>query len=175
MVNRKAKLEGAAAMSDDLNIIIGYKVQDTAEWRRRKASEFPDDVRNVVAAEELERLAAEISALEGSELHGQIGEAIDGINRICEIKNDGDVWGDVDETLSAELRSVGFHGGYGTGRKLLEWYRDLLREKLHELIERAVPVPDLDEQAANDPAVKAAKRAYDIAYAKAFAEARKRL
>ena len=162
-------------MSDDLNIIIGYKVQDTAEWRRRKASEFPDDARNVVAAEQLERLAAEISALEGSELHGQIDEAEDGINRICEIKNDSAVWQDVSETLSAELRSVGFHGGCSTGRELLEWYRDLLRENLHDLIERAVPVPDLDEQVANDPAVKAAKRAYDEAYAKALAEARKRL
>jgi len=47
---------------------------------------------------------------------------------------------------------------------LLEWYRDLLQEKL-----------DLDEQIENDPAVKAAKQAYDEARAKAYAEARKKL
>jgi hypothetical protein len=160
VVNRKAKLEGAAAMSDDLNIAIGYQVQSTAEWRQCKAKEFPDDVRNVRAAEELERLAAEIEVLEGSGIHEQIAEVQDGINGICD-ENGWDVWGDISESVSAELRSVGFHGGYSTGRKLLEWYRDLLREKLHDLIERAVPVPDLDEQVANDPAVKAAKRAYD--------------
>jgi hypothetical protein len=28
-------------MSDDLNVLIGYQVQSTAEWRRRKAEEFP--------------------------------------------------------------------------------------------------------------------------------------
>jgi len=160
-------------MSDDLNITIGYEVQGAAAWRRRKAEEFPDDVRNVRAAEELERLAAEIEALEGSDIHEQIAKAQDGINQICD--GNGDVWADISATLSAELRSIGFHGSYDTGRGVLEWYCDLLGQKLYELIEEAVPTPDLDEQVANDPAVKAAKRAYDEAYAKALAEARKRL
>ena len=44
----------------------------TAEWRRRKAEEFPEDTRNLKAAEELERLAAEIETLEHSEIHQQI-------------------------------------------------------------------------------------------------------
>ena len=78
------------------------------------------------------------------------------------------------ETVSEELRSIGFHSSY-TATELLEWYRDLLSEKLHELIEKAVPAPDLNEQVANDPAVKAAKRAYDKAHANALVEARKRL
>jgi hypothetical protein len=59
--------------------------------------------------------------------------------------------------------------------KFLEWYRDLLCDKLQDQIEKAVPAPSLDEQVANDPTVKAAKRAYDEAYAKALAEARKKL
>jgi hypothetical protein len=58
---------------------------------------------------------------------------------------------------------------------LLEWYRDLLRHKAHEYLDEAVPVPDLKEQVENDPAVKAAKHAYEAAQAKAYAEARKRL
>jgi hypothetical protein len=41
----------------------------TAYWRREKAIEFPDDVRNLEAARELDRLAVEIAALEGSKLH----------------------------------------------------------------------------------------------------------
>jgi len=60
-------------MSDDhLMKLIGYNVQGTAEWRRRKAEEFPEDTRNLKAAEELERLAAEIETLEHSEIHQQI-------------------------------------------------------------------------------------------------------
>ena len=50
-----------------------------------------------------------------------------------------------------------------------------LEEKLQDRLDEAIPVPDLNEQVANDPAVKAAKQVYDEALAKAYAEARKRL
>ena len=53
---------------------------------------------------------------------------------------------------------------FPTGRQLLEWYRDLLLEKFTDLLGKVVPAPDLDEQVANDPAVKAAKQAYDAVY-----------
>ena len=76
---------------------------------------------------------------------------------------------------SAFRYTIGFHVSYDTRLQFLEWYRELLEEKLQECLEEAVPAPDLDEQVANDPAVKAAKQAYDEAYAKAYAEARKRL
>jgi hypothetical protein len=59
---------------------------------------------------------------------------------------------------------------------LLEWYCEefegLLREHINNVDD---DIPSLAEQVENDPAVKAAKRAYDEAYAKAYAEARKRL
>jgi hypothetical protein len=70
-------------------------VEGTAEWRRQKAEEFPDDKRNLEAAEALDRLALEIGALEGSELHQQISDLVDHI--------DPDVWCEVSEALSAEL------------------------------------------------------------------------
>jgi hypothetical protein len=47
-------------MSEYLNQMIGFQVEGTAEWRRQKARQFPDDTRNLKAAEELECLAAEI-------------------------------------------------------------------------------------------------------------------
>ena len=76
-------------MSDDhLTTLIGNDMQGTAEWRRRKAEEFPADTRNLNAAEELERLAAEIEKLEGSEIHQQICDVQERINRI----DDGDLW-----------------------------------------------------------------------------------
>lgn len=160
-------------MSEYLNMAIGYQVGSTAEWRRRKAEEFPDDRRNLVAAEELERLAAEIDRIgEADPIHQRIAQLHDSIDAL-----DGrdDAWLDVSEGVSDELRSVGFHTGFETGLDLLEWYRGLLEEQLDELLDKAVPVPDLDEQVENDPAVKAAKQAYDEARAKAYAEARKRL
>jgi len=52
---------------------------------------------------------------------------------------------------------------------------DLLREKLDEILDESVSVPDLKEQIENNPAVKAARQAYEEARAKAYAEARKRL
>ncbi len=160
-------------MSDSLDEIIALAVASTAEWRRRKAKEFPEDARNVKAAEELERLTAEIELLEGSAIHKRIIEATANINRAHDVSDD--IWPDVTEAVSTELRSIGFHNSYEAGLQLLEWYRDLLQEAFEEVLDEAVPIPNLDEQVANDPAVKAAKKAYQEAYAKAYAEARKKL
>lgn len=60
------------------------------------------------------------------------------------------------------------------GLEFLEWYRDFLQEHLDEILDVAVPVPNLDEQVESDPSVKAAKQAYEEARAKAYGEARKR-
>ena len=164
-------------MSEYLNEQIGYNVQGTAEWRRRKAEEFPDDTRNLQAAEELERIANEIETLdEGCPIHKQIEEAEEFLNNTIETcdGDPADSCGEIVEAVSEELRSIGFHSSH-SGISLLEWYRDLLREKAQECLDEAVPVPDLAGQVENDPAVKMAKQAYEEAKAKAYAEARKRL
>jgi hypothetical protein len=164
-------------MSGDLNDLIGDQVQSTAEWRRATAERFPNDTRNLRAAEELERLAEQIEKLEGSDIHKRVRDIHDRFTAA----DDGDGWARVGEEISAELRSIGFHGGYETGEQFLEWYCSLLEEGHQGLIENelsevddAGPVPDLSEQAANDPAVKAAKQAYDEAFARAYAEARRK-
>jgi hypothetical protein len=126
------------------------------------------------AAQELDRLAIQIEALEGSELHRQIEKAHDNINRLPDAHSTN-CWEEVGEAVSEELRAIGFHSSYSTGVKFLEWYRDLLCDKFQDQIEKAVPAPSLDEEVANDPAVRAAERAYDEAYAKALTEARKKL
>jgi hypothetical protein len=170
----KLNSKGAAAMSDDLNVEIDYQVQGTAYWRRQKAEQFPDDERNIEAAEELDRLAIEIEALEGSELHRQINEVHDSINRLPD-QHSTKCWEDIGEAVSGELRAIGFHTSHSTGVEFLKWYRDLLRDNLQDQVEKANPAPSLDEQVANDPAVAAARRAYEEAYAKALAEARNKL
>jgi len=163
-------------MTEFLNMEIGYQVGSTAEWRRRKAEEFPDDRRNLVAAEELERLAAEIDRIGESEpIHQQISKLHDSLTSDALGDHGTDSWIRISEDVSEALRDVGFRSGFETGLELLEWYRDLQQEKLDEALDEAVPVPDLDEQVEKNPAVKAAKQAYDEARAKAYAEARKRL
>ena len=158
-------------MSEYLMEMIGYQVESTAEWRREKARQFPDDQRNLTAADELDKLATQIRQVAGSEqIHEQIAGLHDRISKL-----DFGVWEHLNETISAELRAIGFHSGYSTALEFLVWYRDLLQETLQEQLDELVPAPGLDEQIASDPAVKAAKQAYDEAYAKAYAEARKRL
>jgi hypothetical protein len=161
-------------MSEYLMEIVGYQIESSAEWRREKAEQFPSDAhRNLLAAEWLDKLAAEISELEGSAIHTRVRETIDRMN-----PDDGY---ELNEWLSAEIRSIGFNNSHD-GRGFLELYCDKMEEliemrvnrKLEELDE-AVAVPDLAAQVENDPAVKAAKQAYDEARAKAYAEARKRL
>ena len=146
---------------------IGFRVESTAKWRRSKAVQFPEDMRNLRAAEELERLAREIEALESSKVYEQINDAEESLLEACEVDDYLFVNKAINEAVSAELRSVGFHGG-SDGAQFLEWYRDLLREKLQEALN---PEPDLHAQAEKDPSVQAAKQAYEVAYAKALAEA----
>jgi hypothetical protein len=160
-------------MSEYLNTMVGYEVESTAQWRRVKAEQFPDDRRNVVAAEELEKLAAEIDRIGESEpIHQQIAK----LHETLDAADDcDDAWLKISECVSEELRLIGFHSGYATGLEFLGWYRDLLQDQLDEILDEAAPVPNLDEQVENDPSVKAAKQAYEEARAKAYAEARKRL
>ena len=105
-----------------LNIeeVIGLQVQEIVEWRWRKAEEFPDDPRNLEAAKELERLAAEIAQLNGSTLHHRILELTDFVSE----QGADDEAIDTIESTEAELRRVGFSGGFRTGTELLEWYRN---------------------------------------------------
>lgn len=43
---------------------IALELSDKADWRRQKAEQYPDDERNLDAAELLDRLAGEVLALE---------------------------------------------------------------------------------------------------------------
>jgi hypothetical protein len=163
-------------MSNDLSLmeIVGYQVESSAEWRREKAEQFPrDSHRNLRAAEGLEQLAKEIGELEGSDINLRVRETID--------RMDADDCYELNEWVSAEIRSIGFSNSH-SGRGFVEWYCGRIEEMIQRRTEReleelddAVETPDLASQVENDPAVKAAKQAYDEARAKAYAEARKRL
>ena len=87
----------------------------TAYWRRSKATEFPGDERNLAAAHELDRLAVEIAALEGSKLHAQL-------DKIFEDEDSGMIAMSV---ISDMLRQVGFSRWYATGEELLQAIVDI--------------------------------------------------
>jgi hypothetical protein len=96
-------------MSGDLSEKIGYEVQSAAYWRRQKAEQFADNKRNLEAAQELDRLAKQIEALEGSEeLHRRIEQARDNINRLPDAHSTN-CWEEVGEAVSEELHAIGFH------------------------------------------------------------------
>jgi hypothetical protein len=158
----------------DINEIIGYQVESTAEWRRDKAEQFPNDERNLKAADELERLARDIAELEGSEIH----QRIDALNSLANEVGYPYYFEDLNESVSSELRSIGFQGSHNNGAKFLEWYREkletLLRDRINSDVSTIDP-PCLEEQIESDPAVKAAKQRYDETRAKALTEARKLL
>ncbi|MGI4801032.1 MAG: hypothetical protein ACRYG8_44805 [Janthinobacterium lividum] len=46
--------------------MTALELSNKADWRRQKARQYPDDERNLDAAELLDRLAGEVLALEGS-------------------------------------------------------------------------------------------------------------
>jgi hypothetical protein len=157
-------------------------MEHTAEWRREKAEEFSNDSRNIEAAEELERLAKEVSKLDGSE----ISQRIDQLEAMSDDANYSMV-----EWLSEELRAVGFRTCYKDGAEFLKTYCERLEEEIceqegqtladqvegSEAVKAAKHVYDEAAKAAKqayDEAVRPAKQAYEEARAKAYAEARKR-
>jgi hypothetical protein len=153
----------------EITEFIAMQMESTADWRRGKAKEFPDDSRNLEAAEGLERLAEEINKLGNSETARRIDAA--------EAAEDANY--SLGEWLNEELRAIGFRTSYTNGAQFLEAYWTKLEEELRQRIddedEMGIPAPDLKEQVENDPVVKAAREAYETARAEAYAEARKRL
>ena len=161
-------------MSEYLNEQIGYEVQGAAVWRCEKARQFSDDERNLRAAEQLERLAQEIADLEDSEIERDIRETHARLINAVNANRDYDVWTDIFDSVRTELRSIAFHKDYAKAEELLTWYVKLLQRKLYDLLDAAVPIPDLEERVENHPDVKAARHAYEEASAKARAEVRRR-
>jgi hypothetical protein len=83
-------------------------VMNTADWRRLKAEEYPRDSRNIEAAEALERLAPEIVALNGTEIHRELEDLL-----IC----DGIAFTII---ASNALRVIGFTAAPESGVELAE-------------------------------------------------------
>jgi hypothetical protein len=162
---------------DTISNII-ESLESKSEWRHEVSTRFPDDERNEEAAEDLQQFADEIRALakSGAEICRQVEDLE---NELEHGPTEGavyELWREFDE----ELTGAGFRGGFSSGASLLEWYYEKLQEIRQQQIDEendnddGVAAPGLMKQIEDDPAVKAAKLAYDEARAKAYAEARRR-
>ena len=153
-------------MFDDLNEQIGYQVQSTAEWRRRKQKNslprsWSASLRKSKSLR-FESPRADSRNTRPAEIELAIATAMSGqtSSKPC--------------PLRASL--VGFPGSYARVAIPRMVPRTWLREEIFgNGSDEVVPAPDLNEQVADDPAVKAAKPRLDEAYAKSYAEARKKV
>ena len=80
----------------------------SAEWRREKAAEYPEDAeRNLFTARELEALAKEVGKLHGTPLHKRYHVAFEKhLSRLTEIEQE-------------MIRSIGFYLSY-SGEEFIE-------------------------------------------------------
>ena len=102
--------------------------ENSAEWRREKASEYPDDDRNLEAATQLDALAKSVANV-SAECAAQYAELFSGGNTRA-----------VEEEQEM-IRSVGFHSSWDTAE---EFIGDLVeRIKRVERIDASDLVADL--------------------------------
>jgi hypothetical protein len=143
--------------------IVGFQVQSAVDWRRRKAEQFPGDRWNRAAAAALNRLAVEITKLEGSELHQRIDALIN-------LTHDANIYTTLNQEVSATLRNFDFHVSAESGATFLAWYYNELRQ-LSGVSNADISDPILAEHVESNEAVKAAKRVYKVASQRAYASA----
>jgi hypothetical protein len=98
---------------------------NTAEWRRRKAIEYPDDERNLGAVTLLERLANTVDQVEPSVLRAYV-----------ELWRDDECYGGV-ETVNA-LRGVGFQRA---PKSATDFVRELTEKLTAGTISTEIPPP----------------------------------
>jgi hypothetical protein len=122
------------------------QMESTAEWRREKAEEFPDDSRNLDAAEMLERFAKEITAGVGDP------SAYARATRLHTVEDDNANYRMV-EWVNEELRLIGFHSWPDNGAAFLASYCDHLEEYLRDQADddeanEDEPLPEAELKAA---------------------------
>lgn len=96
----------------DLSLDELVNCSGTADWRRRKYEQYPEDVRNLRASELLSALSSDLSTLNNSEAHKRLA--------MLYYRK-----ADASDIISEHLRSVGFHNS-PSAVELLEGISDSL-------------------------------------------------
>jgi hypothetical protein len=119
-------------------------LESTAEWRRRKAEEYPEDDRNGRAAKALAKLAVEVRRLVGTPL-GQEFEALQEKVYTAEWRGSDRLMEDENRHLSR----IGFDSFPDTGEEYLRARMEIYAEALREAEEEA-DEDDEDEEEDED-------------------------
>lgn len=130
-------LERAVYAAHDKGTVAGFLAQElysTAVWREGKAAEYPDDDRNLPAAEHLAGLARQILALPDDD--PRILRIEDAVQAIA------DANGEL-PTTSEIIRTIGFSWGYPSLDDLLDHYVQEHKRELEQL-KRYVADPERD-------------------------------
>ncbi len=120
-------LERAVYAEHDKGTVAGFLAQElfsTAVWREEKAAEYPDDDRNLPAAEHLAGLARQILALPDDD--PRIVRIQDAVQAIA------DANGELPAT-SEIIRTIGFSWGYPSLDDLLDHYVQEHKRELEQL------------------------------------------
>ncbi len=115
-------------------------LESTAEWRRRKAEEYPEDDRNERAAKALAELAVEVRRLVGTPL-GQEFEALQEKVYTAEWRGSDRLMEDENRHLSR----IGFDSLPDTGEEYLRARMEIYAEALREAEEEADEDDEDDE------------------------------
>ena len=132
-------LERAVYAAYDQGTVAGFLAQElfsTAVWREGKAAEYPDDDRNLPAAEHLAGLAKQIVALPDDD--PRILRMESAVQAIA------DANGDL-PTTSEITRTIGFSGGYPSLDELLDSY---VQEHEH-MLKQPVSILSMQEVAGH--------------------------
>jgi hypothetical protein len=184
-------------MNMHINDLI-ERVDASAEWRARKAEQYPDDRRNAQSSKALVKLAQNLKALPADDEHAEAYEAV--MDRMEELDD-----GDADLFLRVSEHETGYIGRYGFDypqdgdpagflsvltEQYQEWANEAEEEAAEEERERAYEeakesadevakeaahetAKEAAEEAAKEAAEEAYKEAYDEAYKEAYDEAYK--
>lgn len=120
-------MERAVYAKHDKGTVAGFLAQElysTAVWREGKAAEYPDDDRNLPAAEHLAGLARQILALPDDD--PRILRIEDAVQAIA------DANGELPAT-SEIIRTIGFSWGYPSLDDLLDHYLQEHKRELEQL------------------------------------------
>jgi hypothetical protein len=103
--------------ADEVREALRFRFEATAQWRRDKAKEYPQDRRNAVAAEILDELATSVDVVEDKVLCAY-----------GELFFDGDIR--EAEELSEQLRQIGFYTAPSTAAEFVHGFirDDLTRD-----------------------------------------------
>jgi hypothetical protein len=127
--------------------LLALNLECTSEWRRKKAEQYPDDNRNLAAAEKLSELASQVRQLKGSPLHLEF----DNFQRQLLDEADNDLLSSYCERENHYISRIGFDSFPDNGEECI---RDLMhlaeeaRQERDEAMQAAEPLQEYEAKIA---------------------------